>query len=376
MKFINQIFSITIIYFFLVLPIFGQENPKPKKFFTLANEESMEKYVDEFDHRLKFRLGFGFGTLNPGILNETGSSWMINSILQGGSSPGVPIAFPVSKSQNLSTLPQYQEMSYGWKNRLDLSWSLDKTLGSFDQNSSASIMFITPRTDNYWAAGFEGNRLLRFEGVSEHIRLSYTFPVLDWLMVGPSINYHRYTEKNEVTSGSYTARRSDNQTTWSAGGSASAEYSMRGYLPGILIKAQLLPWWEVRSRFELVNRSGDFSMLGAQLIQITGQDSSVHFGGAVPAYYGTVKDTGNLFMLESSFRYCRFTLDIGILRQEVQRKYSLYMGDTFGGGARSDFSVRTSGLGLGEMSGKFKHSTMELYFIPSVSFHFDDEGVY
>lgn len=355
-----------------------------ERFFSFADEESMEKYVGEFNHRIKIRAGAGFGRLNPAILNETAPSWMLNSFLRTEQDRGLPLAIPISKVLILATEPVYQEISYGWSNRVDLSYSRDRNLGTFDQGSSASVLFFSPRTDRYWGSAFEGNRLLRFEGVSENVRLSYTHPILDWLMVGPSVNYHRYTEKNEISNGSYTATRPTNdlanpgnQVTWSSGGSASAEYVMRGILPGIYAKLQLTPWWEIRSRVELIRRKGNLATLGTQLIQITPQNGDVRYDLVVPAYWGQAEDRGTQVMVESSFRYCRFTLDIGVIRQDVTRKYSGYYGDTYGGGVnRSDYSARTSALGIGEMISKFRHTTTEIYLMPGVSFHFDEDGVY
>lgn len=402
-NFINNLFLILLLLSFTGSPLLAQENPgspetetPPKEnpqekkeessdeeeemeyepYFTFAKEESMEKYVNEFPHRLKIRMGVGLGSLSPGILNETGESWLINSFLASGNlGGGYPIAFPINKAETLDTIPQFQEISYGWKNRVDLSFSRDSTLGKYDQGSSAAILLITPRTENYWASGFEGNRLLRFEGRSEHLRLSYTHPVFDFFMIGPSINMHRYLEKNEVSNGSYTTRRSDNVSIWSVGGNVSANYSMKGILPGILMKLQLMPWWEVRSRIELIDRKGNFGIFGAQAVRLAG-DSGESYQAIIPVYSGQVRDKGNLLMLETSLRYCRFTLDIGLIRQDVKRSYSSYFGDAYGALSPTDFNAKARGIGLGEMVGSFRHRTQEFYIMPSVSFHFDEDGVY
>lgn len=353
-----------------------------KPFFTFAEYESMEKYVKIYPHRLRFRMGIGIGTLKPAILEETGPSWLMNSFLRSAQDPSVlPIAIPASRVKNLPTVPQYRDISYGWKNKFDISYSDDRILGKYDQSSPAVVRFLTPRTERYWAALFEGNRLLRFEGRNQDLRVSYTHPVLDWIMVGPSLNYHRYTEKNEVTSGSYSTTRDTitppNQTTWSVGGSSSADYVMKGFAPGIYAKFQLNSWWEVRTRFELLQRSGNFFMGGSQTVQVTqqgGLNPTTEF--IFPVYWGKAKDSGSVIMLESSMRYCRFTLDIGIIHRSFTRKYSSYLGETLGNINRYDYSTRTSLFGLGELQGSFKHSSTEFFFMPSVSFHFDREGIH
>lgn len=368
--------------------ITSKEEASPKKqrekipFFTFAKYESMEKYVKTYPHRLRFRMGIGIGRLTPGVLEETGPSWLFNSFLRSAQDPSnLPIAIPASRVKNLPMVPQYRDISYGWKNKYDISYSDDMILGKYDQSSPAVVRFFTPRTDRYWAAAFEGNRLLRFEGRNQDLRFSYTHPVLDWIMVGPSLNYHRYTEKNEVTGGSYSTTRDNidppNQTTWSIGGSSSAEYVMRGFAPGIFAKFQLKQWWEIRTRLEFVQRSGNFTMGGSQTVQVTRLDSpDVLTEGIIPVYWGKAKDTGTVFLLESSFRYCRFTLDIGIIHRSFTRKYSSYFGETFGNVNRSDYSTRTSLIGLGELRGSFKHASTEIYLMPGVSFHFDKDGVH
>lgn len=354
-----------------------EEEVEYESYFSLAKYERMDKYVNEFDHRLKFRMGVGLGQINPAILTETGSSWLINSALRSFNNPNFPIAIPTNNPKDLGTEPQYQEIAYGWKNQVDISWSRDLTLGRYDQGSAASVQFLTPRTENYWASIFEGNRLLRFEGVSEHFRLSYTYPLFSWFMIGPSINFHSYTEKNEISNGSYTTNRENNLAIWSIGGSASADYSMRGILPGILLKLQLKEWWEVRSRYEIIDRKGNFGILGAQLIQFGGDGAGTGtFTPVVPVYAGNVRDSGSLFMLETSFRYCRFTIDIGLIHQSVKRSYNSYLGDSVGNLNPNDYSAKTRGFGIGELGGSFRHTTTEIFIMPGVSFHFDEDGIY
>lgn len=123
--------------------------------------------------------------------------------------------------------------------------------------------------------------------------------------------------------------------------------------PGIYAKFQLNSWWEVRTRLELLQRSGNFNVTGFQTVQISQLGGSEpRTDGIVPFYLGKVQDTGSVFMLETSFRYCRFNLDLGFIQRSFTRKYSSYYEETLGNINRYDYSTRTSIYGLGEVQGK------------------------
>ncbi|WP_225913391.1 hypothetical protein [Leptospira yasudae] len=345
-----------------------------------TNNQNMQKYLEAFDHRLRFRLGTGIGDLSPAILDETGPSWFKNSTFRQLSDPGAPLAIPYTSAKNLDIFTQHADVSYGWKNKIDLSFSQDSVSGKYGRENPASVNFFSPRTDRYYMSAFEGKRLINFRGVSQTLRLSYTHPVLSWLMIGPSIGVHHYSERNEISFGSYSVTRetatNPNQVTWSIGGSVNADYSMSGILPGIFVKAKILPWLEIRSRLELLNRKGNFSVLGSQILSQTNASNQTSYFGSIPAYGGNAKDTGTIFMLEASLRYCRFSLDIGILRQDIARKYGSYLGDTLGAIARADYTAGSQGIGFSEISSTYKQTIQEIYVMPGVSFHMENGKIY
>ncbi|TGL70281.1 hypothetical protein [Leptospira kmetyi] len=347
---------------------------------TNASNQSMQKYLEAFDHRLRFRIGAGLGDLSPAILDETGPSWLKNSLFRQLTDPGAPLAIPYTSSKNLDIFTQHSDISYGWKNKIDLSFSQDSVSGKYGRENPASVNFVSPRTDRYYASAFEGKRLINFRGVSQTLRLSYTHPILSWLMIGPSIGIHRYSERNEISFGSYSVTRetasNPNQITWSIGGSINADYTMSGILPGIFIKAKILPWLEIRSRFELLSRKGNFSLFGSQILDQANASGQHSYFASVPAYGGSAKDSGTLFMVEASLRYCRFSLDIGLLRQDITRKYSSYYGDTLGSIARADYTAGSQGIGFSEMSSSYKQTINEVYVMPGVSFHMEDWKIY
>jgi len=347
----------------------------------ISGKEEFAKFNGDFEHRLQFRMGVGLGRLDSAILNETGKNWFTNSIFRQGIDPGAPLAIPISESKNLQTTPQYRDITYGYNNKYEIQFAEDLTLGKYGRENPASVNFFAPRTDNYWASAFEGNRLLRFEGKSQHLRFSYIHPILGWLMIGPSLNIHRYSEKNQISYGSYASSRpqvgaTDTRTTWSFGGDANAEFSMKGFLPGILMKMKLTDWWEVRSRLEILDRKGNFSVFGSQLISQESSSSGTGYTGVLPIYGGKARDKGTLFFLESSFRYCRFSLDIGLIRQDFKRSYSEYYGDTIGSVLRTDYSARSVLIGFSELSNSAKQSITEIYIMPGISFHYDEDGIY
>lgn len=340
----------------------------------------MQRYLESFDHRLRFRLGAGMGDLSPAILDETGPSWLKNSLFRQINDPGAPLAIPYTEAKNLDIFSQHADISYGWKNKIDLILSQDSISGKYGRENPASVNFLSPRTDRYYASAFEGKRLINFRGVSKTLRLSYTHPILSWLMIGPSIGIHRYSERNEVSFGSYSVTRetnvNPNQVTWSIGGSVNAEYTMSGILPGIFMKAKVFPWLEIRSRFELLNRKGNFSLFGSQVLEQQNASGQGTYLGAIPIYAGNAKDTGTIFMLEASLRYCRFSLDIGIVRQDIKRKYNSYFGDTVGSIARADYTAGSQGIGFSELSSSYKQTINEIYIMPGVSFHLEDGQIY
>ncbi|WP_208725689.1 hypothetical protein [Leptospira noumeaensis] len=344
------------------------------------NKTRMDIFNQVYEHRLMLRGGWGVGKLSPAILNETGPAWFQNSVFRQITEPGAPLAVPYKPAKDLGLNSQFWDIRYGYKNKFEVQFAEDTSLGVYSRDLPASNNFISPRTDTYWASSFEGNRLLRFEGVSQHLRFSYTHPFSKILMIGPSINFHRYTERNNISYGSYSTSRPEapipNKATWSIGGDANAEYSMKGILPGIFAKFKLRDWWELRARLELLDRRGNFSVLGSQIIQESFTDGSSQFNGVVPAYGGKVRDKGTIFNLETSFQYCRFSLDIGMIRQDVKRSYESYFGDTVGNVPRSDYSARSVYIGFSEMSSSIKHTVTEFYIMPGVSFYYDADKIY
>ncbi|WP_409035745.1 hypothetical protein [Leptospira bandrabouensis] len=344
------------------------------------NKTRMDIFNQVYEHRVMFRTGWGIGKLSPAILNETGPAWFQNSLFRQITEPGSPLSIPYKPVKDLGVNSQFWDIRYGYKNKFEIQLAEDISLGVYSRDLPASNNFFSPRTDTYWASAFEGNRLLRFEGVSQHLRFSYTHPFSKIFMIGPSINFHRYTERNNISYGSYSTSRAEatvpNKATWSIGGDANAEYSMKGILPGIFAKLKLRDWWELRTRLELLDRKGNFSVLGSQIIQEAFIDGSSNLTGVVPAYGGKVRDKGTILNIESSFQYCRFTLDIGMIRQDIKRNYETYLGDTLGGVPRSDYSSRSVYIGFSEMSASVKHTVTELYIMPGVSFFYDSDKIY
>lgn len=344
------------------------------------NKTQMDIFNQVYEHRVMLRTGWGIGKLSPAILNETGPAWFQNSLFRQITEPGSPLSIPYKPVKDLGVNSQFWDIRYGYKNKFEIQLAEDTSLGVYSRDLPASNNFFSPRTDTYWASAFEGNRLLRFEGVSQHLRFSYTHPFSKIFMIGPSINFHRYTERNNISYGSYSTSRAEatvpNKATWSIGGDANAEYSMKGILPGIFAKLKLRDWWELRTRLELLDRKGNFSVLGSQIIQEAFSDGSSNLTGVVPAYGGKVRDKGTILNIESSFQYCRFTLDIGMIRQDIKRNYETYLGDTLGGVPRSDYSSRSVYIGFSEMSASVKHTVTEFYIMPGVSFFYDSDKIY
>lgn len=338
------------------------------------DKESWDQFLGAYDHRIKIRAGGGLGKLNSEVLNEVKPTWAINSYLRSAADPQMPISIPLNSTKNLNTIPTMMDISYGWKNKFEISFSNDVTVGKYNKSDPSTAQFLTPRTDRYFMSAYEGVRLLRFESHNEILRFAYTHPIRNRFKIGPSFGIINYSEKDELSFGSYSTRRDiqpdPNLATWSIGGSATAEYNMKGIAPGIVARFRIFPWWEIKSRIELIRRSGDFSLTGSQILQKQDANLQNSYAGVIPLYFGRAKDSGQVFMIESSFRYCRFTLDAGFIHQVIERSYSSYFGDTFGSTRAADYSTRSAGIGLSEMSRHFKQSTSDFYIMPGVSFHF------
>ncbi|PJZ49263.1 hypothetical protein [Leptospira saintgironsiae] len=389
-------FRILLIFFLLlpfVNPVFaqGQEPEKaeqqplpkqddtPKETSSWFNDQN-DKFSKVFEHRLMFRTGAGIGNLSPAVLNETGPAWSKDSILRNIMDPDSPPSFPYKEAKSLGVQTQAWDISYGWKNRFEIQSARNSALGKYGKEEPASTSFITPRTDLYWTSAFEGNRLLRFNGINDHLRFSYIHPFTSRFRIGPSINFHRYTEQDTSSYGSYSTSRPGapvpDKATWSVGGNVESNFSMKGILPGIYLKFKITEWWEIRSRLEYLDRKGNFSAIGTQVLQESVSGGPGTYSISVPAYGGKVSDKGTIFMFESSFRYCRFSLDIGLIRQDITRSYSMYVGDTVGTVSTNDYLLRFPNIDLGQMSHHSKQILTEIYIMPGASFFYDSDGIY
>jgi hypothetical protein len=159
------------------------------------------------------------------------------------------------------------------------------------------------------------------------------------------------------------------ETTVRIGGHTDSVGSFSGNLSLSKRRAKAVP-------DELINRKGDLAQIGLQLLEIRNENLGT-YSGAIPYTFGKTTDTGTLWMLEASIRYCRFTLDIGFLGSEFTRRYSSYVSDVLVSGFdRSAYSAKTHGFGFGELSTKFGQTSTEIYFMPGFSLHFDEEGFY
>ncbi|TGM11562.1 hypothetical protein EHQ81_18010 [Leptospira selangorensis] len=380
------------LFFSFVGPNFSQEPEKteqppsvPKQEETAKETSSWfndpnDKFSKVFEHRLMFRVGAGIGNLSPAILNETGPAWSKDSILRNIVDADSPPSFPYKEAKSLGVQTQAWDISYGWKNRFEIQSARNSSLGKYGKEEPASTNFITPRTDLYWASAFEGNRLLRFDGISDHLRFSYIHPFTSRFRIGPSVNFHRYTEQDTSSYGSYSTSRPGapvpDKATWSVGGNVESNFSMKGILPGIYLKFKITEWWEIRSRLEYLDRKGDFSAIGIQVLQESISGGPGTYSISVPAYGGKVSDKGTIFMFESSFRYCRFSLDIGMIRQDITRSYSMYVGDTIGTVSTNDYLLRFPNIDLGQISHHSKQTLTEVYIMPGASFFYDSDGIY
>jgi hypothetical protein len=223
----------------------------------------------------------------------------------------------------------------------------------------------------HWSL-FEGVRILRYdeERRNVHARYMHRF-FLDGLKLGLFIEGEGYREINGISFGSYIGTKSGatkkpGYTTWSAAAFANGIYNMYGATGGPAVQFQLFDYLGFHYQLTPVNRAGDFSLLGLQVVdEQIGESSQRSY--VTQAGYGKVKDTGVRHNIEAVLRlYCRYEIHLGYLGENIKRKYNYYIGDTMKDG--QIMSQKTYGLGLGEMitGGRITKNEIYLRFSASV----------
>ncbi|MBI3396113.1 MAG: hypothetical protein HY042_09790 [Spirochaetia bacterium] len=325
--------------------------------------------------RLRFLLGGGYGKISPVILNEAGPAWETNSFIRASQDGTSQPAVQIEKGRQLT------EGSYNWgaeltyKDRLTFGWNryfIDKR---YDKSSPGKITFAEPGNTNYTSAVFEGMRLIRYQEHRDNFELMYLHPIgSKGIKLGGFLAKENYIEDIRISMGSYTLTRATapqpDLASWSEGGSIPGKYTESGTVFGPAVRYQLFEWLGFTYKMTLLHRTGNFQLAGGQLLNGVPGTGAAFQSVLLPVHFAELEDKGIRHTLEGVLRfYCRYSLHVGILKEDYKRSYSSYAGNTLAN--VGNFSAKTqTGLGFGEMASAHPYHKFEVYVRGGVSVFF------
>jgi hypothetical protein len=249
-------------------------------------------------------------------------------------------------------------------------WNGTSLLSPYSVKYPSKVTFLAPGNATYQTAIYEGLRLLKWAERRDEVELMYLHPVSrKGVKLGGFVTRQEYTENITVSMGSLTATRASSTDggvlTWSEGGSIPGQYRTSGWLAGPAVRYQLFEWLGLTYKLSPFRRSGDFDMSGLQVLTSQQYNTAGQAGEQVPyflapVHFGSFQDKGMRHALEAALRlYCRYSVHLGLVKEDFNRSYSSYFGYTFS--PTTNFHPKTQGLGIGEMSQSFKGSRLEVY---------------
>jgi hypothetical protein len=371
----KNIYSVifTVIFLLSMRDMFAQP-------VTETDDNSTAKPASQkrYDERFRLILGFGRSQFKPGVLSEAGPAWMTNSFIASAIDTNASPVFSLSDPKNLQAWSLFFEADYTWKDRLTTGIKYYNINQDFRRKDPAMVDFILPPgIKNRWSY-FEGVRLTKYQEENKSLYAKYLHKM--WFRgfkAGIYLSREWYDELNDISFGSYVATTLSSSvapgtTNWSQGGIVPSRYSMTGYSIGPSFRYQLFDWLGFHYELTSVRRAGNLSMQGIRLIQ---QSNDITGGTAysvlLPAAAGRVKDSGLRHNLEIVFRiFCRYSLHIGILKEDFERNYDSYLGKTLSSG-NLPFQEKTPvGMGIGEMNKAHKLGKIDIYMKFGTSFVF------
>ncbi|KAB2930488.1 MAG: OmpA family protein [Leptonema illini] len=330
-------------------------------------------FQGRFLHRILFSVGSGYATGKQNVMTESGQAWMINSVLNSANS-AQPVVLPAGEGQGSRYFPDRTILGYSYGDRFDVNYRRSTVDQKFDRSGSPAVLFLYPGNATYATSLFEGVRLMRFRHDSRFYEFGYFHRWTDKLRAGPVVAYHTYIEDLLISYGSYTLRSSAAATdpgllTWAQGGDARLKYDMKGTAFGAGLKWDPLNNFRLTYHLYLINRSGNVSGGGYQLIQDRNQ-SGIESSRIEGLYQmGSASDKGMMHRVEAEYNYCRWSIAMGLERESWKRSYSSF---NFLSNQSRDVSSKGNLIGLGEMSASSEGYRTELYLRVGVSAYFGD----
>jgi len=322
------------------------------------------------DHRLRLTGGYGYGEIQPGIVNEAPNAWLINTAL--ANDPQTETAIPVDRGSVARYASHMHAAQYAYKDRLFLQWSYYRIDQSYGRRVPTRVTYFHPDGASASWSLFEGIRMVRYDEQRRNVELKYLHPMLvAGFKAGFFAGGEGYREINNISFGSYIATKGSAShkpgvTSWSAAAAAPGEYDLYGPMGGLALQFQLFDYLGFHYQGGIVARSGSFHMTGIQMVEEQKDGAFLGRSFIGQAAWASVRDRGMRHNLEAVLRlYCRYEIHLGVLREDIQRDYELYLGDSIKGA--EVISQKTYGLGLGEMLTGARMHKNEIYLRFSVS---------
>ena len=331
--------------------------------------------------RIRFFFGGGRNNFQPAILNETSSAWQLNNIISATST--YPAVLSLYSPEKLKAWSFNGGIDYTYKDRLFISANYYDTEQSYDRQDPAQVNF-TPLVQSGGAfrrSYFEGMRINRYREINRNVKAMYLHPMLlRGFKGGVFLGKEWYVENNDISFGSYLATSSlsptlPNTISWSEGGVSPAIYRMSGIIYGLAARYQIFEWFGMHYWITPLKRSGRMNMVGWRALNqtTTNTDGSTTdtLNLLVPVASAKMQDKGMRHRLEGVFNiYCRYTVHLGLLKEDFKRTYESYYG--FDNGINAEYySMKTpTRLGIGELIGEHPMSKFEVYIRFGAGFFF------
>ena len=330
------------------------------------------------DSRIRFTFGFGRGEVKPGLVSEASPAWFLNSAIRSSVDSTYQPVLPLDPGNKAKYWSLNLGLEYAYKDRLFISYNwyqIDQGLGN--ENSTTVTFFHPPSTDFRWSY-FEGARLARYFEENRTIEAKYLHPVLfPGFKAGAYIAREFYREENDISYGSYQATTASNAiaattTAWSVAAVVPGNYEMAGWTIGPAFRYQIFQWFGLHYKLGIIERDGSYNQGGFQTLTVSNDvTGATQLEGLFPYATGRAKDTGIRHVLEAVFCvYCRFTITVGFLKEDLSRSYESYAGYTFGTRPNLYSQKTPTGLGIGETSTSHEVSKQEIYLKLGSDFFF------
>jgi hypothetical protein len=328
--------------------------------------------------RIRFTFGAGRGEVLPGVISEASDSWFLNSAIRSVTDSSYQPVLPVAPGGIAKYWSYQMGLEYVFKDRFFVSYNWYRINQGLGNSNSTTVSFFHPASDRFRWSFFEGVRLARYVEDRRNLEFKYLHPAfLRGFKIGGFLGREWYKEENDISYGSFqansaTAPLDPNSTAWSVGGVVPGNYKMRGWNFGPAFRYKIFSWFGLQYKLAFVNRSGSFNQAGLQTMTVTNDlTGAQRLEALLPFASGTAKDSGLRHQLEAEFCiYCRFTITVGILKEDFTRSYSSYFGRTLGTIPYFYSEKTAAGLGIGELSKSHKLTKEELYLKFGTDFFF------